>query len=293
MDTANTGTANDRDDVIRQQQQQRGNISYFLFLSMMFFFMSNSGPDMSAESRYASALKRLTRERDAFKEWLYPGSVVHEPIKNGTAIATSTSLLDEPLASTMTTVPVQQPTSRRNGTAGDGQEVDDGTEREDRQEGEDEDANSPQGPFILPDLTPPASLADRVHRLMDDPATAIPALYYHNISGWLKGSWQSHASVDVTDGKVNGTLAKEYRGTFPWDGRTRRTQGGKIVRLNVREAAPHEKGRSQEEENDEADIVLIRGSMVLALHDMAPKEGDADSEDDEGRTTELELEGVQ
>lgn len=269
----------------QQQQQQRdtfgdtrnnrGNLSYFLFISMMFFFMSSNTPDTGAEQRYRNALSRLKMEREEFTDWLYPHTRKNETLNDGQN-ATMTSGITLAATSDVTASHVETPSA----SAAPGS---DGNDNE-------EDKKPRKRDFVLQDLTPPPILADRVDRLI---APAFDnALYFHNISGFFKGSWLAHPNVNVTEEHANVTEVEQRQGIFPWTGRSKRAkqEDGKIVRLNVREAIPHVPGTKYEKEKKEAKVVLIRGTIDMQLHDMVDTTG---SDDGEYKSNEIHMEGVQ
>lgn len=264
--------------------QQRGNLTYFLFLSLMFFMM-NSGPDMTTEQNWRNSLRRLTAERDQYKEWLYPGST------NGTDDGRSgmtSSLLSQPAASTTLALP---PSQGGNGTTS----PNDGSEDEQ----EEDPIPDTSKPFQLEDLTPPEGLLqERIDQLLLDKSheQGYPSLYYRNITGFFKGSYMVHPELDILPNRMNQTEAESQRGHFPWLGEsarkgTAKESSGKVVRMTVREAVPHKQERSVEWENEHADIVMIRGDVHLQLHDMVYN--DTKEVDPEMKGTTLSLEGLQ
>lgn len=260
------------------------NISYFLFLSLMFFLMS-SGPDTTSDLQYRAALTRLTRERDEFKEWLYPGSVV---FPNTTEAGASTTLLGSPLDTVVSTSTFLGSSEAQAPTVGLG---DDTTPRLNN----DTEPAPPVDkfhPFVLEDWTPPASIRSRVDGLLRERETVAEPLYFHNVSGFFKGTYRVHSDVNVTDGSQNTTQISQRLGSFPWSSKSsRKGDAGQIVRLNIRESVPHVKGKDPIQEKEQAEAVIIRGSLELELHDMLDeKTGDIDSET---RTTELDMEGIQ
>ena len=277
-----------------QQQQQRGQISYFLFLSMLFFFMnSNSLPDTGAEDRLRGALVRLEHERDDFKEWLYPGSVPRR--HNDTSSSLSTTALvsatisdtrapagSDATATSITSIAIGDPPGGSLNAA---------PTNSSQKKGETDPVDDDRPPFVLPDLTPPPVIRDKVEQLL---ASAHDAVYYRNISGFFKGAYVVHPSVNVSDGTRNSTEEQEHQGRFPWTGLSARTtREGRTVRLNVREAVPHVKAADAEEERKRAEVVMFRGSMTLELHDMLRDKEDGGGVEEETRSTELDMEGVQ
>jgi hypothetical protein len=264
-------------DAPTQQQQgeaSRGsNISYFLFLSLLFFFMS-SGPDTSSELQYRAALTRLTIERNDFKEWLYPGSTVHpnttDPDGHSTSLDTSTT--------SISVAPTEGLDTGRNETG--------------NTEDERHDPVTPPRPFNLQDWTPPSALRARVDSLLHDHGNVHESLYYHNVSGFFKGTYTTHTDVNVTDGLQNVTQLESRQGLFPWSGKSaKKGNTGRVVRLNIRETVPHVKGADVRKEKEQAEAVFIRGSLDFELHDMVDeKTGDTE---EETRTTQLDMEGLQ
>lgn len=254
------------------------NLSYFLFLSMLFFFMS-TGPDTTSELQYRAALTRLTRERTEFKEWLYPGSTA---IGNGTERegASTTSRGDD--ADTSTSSIIVQPS--------DG--VDAGKNDTASPPSGDEEAPIAFKPFVLEDLTPPSTIRAQVDTLLQQHDEVHEPLYYRNISGFFKGTYVTHPEVNVTDGSQNATELAARQGRFPWTGKSaKRGPAARVVRLNVREAVPHVKGGDVAEEREKAEAVIIRGSMDLELHSMI---NNATGEvEEEAQTTQLDMEGIQ
>ena len=256
-----------------QQQQQRGSVSYFLFLSLMFFMLSSSGPDTNAESHLRTALSRLKKERDDFEVWLYPHRASNRTASEERRNDTSST-------STLMTMPTTVPS---NDTAGNG----------DSQGEQDPDSEEMYRPFILQDLTPPLILKDKIDLLLNgESSNSEDPVYYRNISGFFKGSWTAHPHIDVTDGKYNITEAATKQGRFPWTGSSRKPnkREGNVVRLNVREAVPHVAGMDDESERQDASIVILRGSLELQLHDMIDEKGNRNGET---LTTDLDMEGVQ
>ena len=226
----------------------------------MFFMLSSSGPDSNAESNLKTALSRLSKERDEFEGWLYPGRA-----RNGTWENRSNH--------TLVTMPTDRPDNdtNSNGTSG-------------------EHNGDVQDSFVMQDLTPPATLKDKVNLLLY--GSSEDALYYRNISGFFKGSWAAHPNIDATDGQYNLTEAANKQGQFPWTGSSKKSKKseGNVVRLNVREAIPHVPGMDTEAEKKNANIAIIRGSLEIQLHDMVDEKG---SNDGESKAVDLDIEGVQ
>lgn len=267
------------------QQQQRGNVSYFLFLSLLFFFLSNGGPDNTTELNYRKALTQLTREREEFAEWLYPHlKYEHEHSSNDGTNAT----LGGSDAGLQASIPVlQAPEQGSDRKAGNGTSDEDDSDKKDEEEKKHD--------FILHDLTPPPVLAGVVNHLLEQP-TKHP-IYYHNISGFFTGSWSAPAAPssisNISEGIHNLTEAKERQGNFPWYGKTKKAKesDGKVVKLNVREIVPYVAGKDAVKEKKGAEIVIIRGSMELQLRDVL--DGSADGIYEDRETTSLDMQGVQ
>lgn len=226
---------------------------------MLFFFLNSSGPDLSGESTLRSVLARLTTERDQYKEWLFPGSTLHDdPPLTATSIQASPS--SAPAGNT--TVPVD---GSQNITS-----------------------------FVLQDQTPPKTIADKVDRLLE---TQSPhGNYYRNISGFFTGDYAVHTGYNLTlpsQAEYNATEAERRRGHFPWQGESARKKGGKLVKLNVKESVPHVKGADENKEIRDADIAIFRGTMDLELYEMRRPDSEGGFVETETRTTELDMEGVQ
>ena len=272
-----------------QQQQQRGQISYFLFLSMLFFFMnSNSLPDTGAEDRLRGALVRLEHERDDFKEWLYPGSVPH---RNATTSSSTTPLVSATISDTRAPAGSDATATSSTSIADQLGGSPNAVPTNGSQRGQPDPVDDERPPFVLPDLTPPPVILGKVEQLL---APGHNAVYYRNISGFFKGAYVVHPSVNVSDGTRNSTEEQEHQGRFPWTGLSaRKTREGRTVRLNVREAVPHVKDADVEKERKRAEVVMFRGSMTLELHDMLRDQSEGGGVDEETRSTELDMEGVQ
>ena len=226
---------------------------------MLFFFLNSSGPDLSGESTLRAVLARLTTERDDFKEWLYPGSMVYEP---------------DPSATSISPVPT-------DGSSSNNTEPVDGN-------------HSNRTSFVLQELTPPSALADKVDRLLH--AGSTYSNYYHNISGFFTGDYVVHTDLNLTapgQAEYNATEAEMRRGHFPWQGHSTRKKGGRLVKLNVRESVPHVKGADENKEIQDADVAIFRGSLDLELYDMQQLQSEGGYVEAEAKTTELDMEGVQ
>lgn len=259
----------------QQGEGPRGsNLSYFLFLSMLFFFMS-SGPDTSSEMHYKAALTRLTRERQEFKEWLYPGSTL---LGNGTdngELSTTRAQDTDTLTSTIKVAPSDGLDEGKNGTAGP-----------------DKDTEPFPKPFVLEDWTPLNTIRAEVDNLLRQQDDVHEPLYYRNISGFFKGTYITRTGVNVTDGSQNVTELKARQGRFPWTGKSaKKGASARVVRLNVRETVPHVKGMDPLDERQRAEAVIIRGSLDLELHSMIYN--DTKEVESETQTTQLDMEGIQ
>lgn len=262
----------------QQGEGARGsNVSYFLFLSMLFFFMS-SGPDTSSEMHYRAALTRLTRERQEYKEWLYPGSTQNG---NGTEHGEDSTTRAHDIDTSTHTISVAPPSDGLN-------EGSNSTGGQD----EDEDVEIPPKPFVLEDWTPPTTIRALVDNLLRQQDGVHESLYYRNISGFFKGTYATHPEVNVTDGSQNTTELEARHGRFPWYGKSaKKGKGARVVRLNVRETVPHVKGKDPLDERKTAEAVIIRGSLDLELHSMVYNE--TQEVEEETQTTQLDMEGVQ
>ena len=251
--TATTPTTNNV--TFQQMQQQRGSLSWVSMLAFFMFMMTGGGPgtDDTTETTYRSALARLTQERDDFERWLFPQRWNSTTSRD--IIVTSVINSAEPL---------QNDTLPGNHTD-----------------------------FVLTDLTPPEVIRPQVLDLLTPQFDTTHPLFYRNVSGFFKGSWNLRTDVNVSDNTYNETEIADRRGHFPWNGLSTRknVRDGKVVRLNVREVAPHEKGADPDEESHNAAIVIIRGSLELQLHDMLAS--NTSTSQVETRTNEIDLEGVQ
>lgn len=239
----------------------------------------SSSPDTTSEMQYRAALTRLTRERTEFKEWLYPGSTLSG---NGTdREGASTTRKDDVDTSTSTSI-IVLPSDGVGG--GDNHTTT-------PEPGAEEPPVAPK-PFVLEDWTPPTTIRAQVDDLLRQHDRVHEPLYYHNISGFFKGTYTTRPGVNVTDGSQNPTELAARQGRFPWTGKSaKKGKSARVVRLNVRETVPHVKGQDAREEREKAEGVIIRGSMELELHAMINNvTGEAE---EETQTTQLDMEGVQ
>lgn len=240
----------------------------------------SSSPDTTSEMHYRAALTRLTRERQEFKEWLYPGSTLSGNDTDHQHEGASTTLADDADTSTssINLSPSDGPDASNNDTASP--------------EPSDDEPAGPPKPFVLEDWTPPATIRARVNDLLRPHDQVHEPLYYHNISGFFKGTYATRTGINVTDGSQNAIDLEARQGRFPWTGKSAlRGKGARVVRLNVRETVPHVKGQDADEERQKAEGIFIRGSMDLELHSMINNvTGEVE---EETQTTQLDMEGIQ
>ncbi|KEI37928.1 uncharacterized protein L969DRAFT_95778 [Mixia osmundae IAM 14324] len=138
---------------VQQQQNARGNFGYVLVIILIFWLMSNS-QDAAQEEYLRTAIGRRTHERDALIGWIYGNATSYQAREDALLHDNSTGpLVDEPADAEV------EGRKAYNYTLA-----------------------MPNFLFAAPELT---ALTDALQ--LPAPAST---LYYHNVTGFLKGSWR-------------------------------------------------------------------------------------------------------